>query len=438
MNTKIYTLVALLATTLAGFMPVKSQTLGPVTDTIYMGASYNNEVYYSMATGNKGAVNRKQWDIAFRASRQSASIITNDAANNSAVGLNGVELYSYPKAAYSGFTDVDTAGLSTWKVMVNSTTDWEDGAFDRYQKGHPDYGWGKYNSVTHDVVGDSIFIIKLRDGSFRKLAILRKYSTDNHYEFRYAKLDNKNDTTIMLDCNPYSTKNFVGFSITTNQIVDFEPVPSAQWDILFAKYMYTYPAGSPNAGTLYPVTGVLSNYKVKVKKYDHVAPGFMMTAPATMDSSRSAIGWEWKYLDSEFKYHTVDSLIYFVQDKGGKINKLVFKEFVGSSTGRIVLQKEVISFTGINEIEKSGFSAAVYPNPVRENMNLVLNPGKSGNAVVTLLDISGRVVMNRRFDVQAEDLNTLQIPVSGLPSGIYMLKVQAGTNVVSRKVVVNN
>ena len=132
-----------------------------------------------------------------------------------------------------------------------------------------------------------------------------------------------------------------------------------------------------------------------------------------------------------------DSLVYFVQDRGGNINKLVFKEFL-VETGRIVLQKELISFTGINEIEKSGFSAAVYPNPVRENMNLVVNPGKSGNAVVTLLDISGRVVMNRRFDVQAEDLNTLQIPVSGLPSGIYMLKIQAGTQVVSRKVVVNN
>ena len=79
MNTKFYTLVALLATTLAGFMPAKSQTLGPVTDTIYMGASYNNEVYYSMATGNKGAVNRKQWDIAFRASRQSARLETNSA-----------------------------------------------------------------------------------------------------------------------------------------------------------------------------------------------------------------------------------------------------------------------------------------------------------------------------------------------------------------------
>jgi hypothetical protein len=48
-----------------------------------------------MANGNTGAVNRKQWDIAFRASRMSASILTNDAANNNPIGLNGVELYTY-------------------------------------------------------------------------------------------------------------------------------------------------------------------------------------------------------------------------------------------------------------------------------------------------------------------------------------------------------
>jgi len=101
------------------------------------------------------------------------------------------------------------------------------------------------------------------------------------------------------------------------------------------------------------------------------------------------------------------------------------------------LQKEVNTITGIDEVVKSGFNAAVYPNPVSEVMNLVINPGKSGNALVSLLDISGRTVLTRRYDLQPEELSTLRIPVSGLPSGIYMLKIQSGSNVISRKVVVN-
>jgi hypothetical protein len=155
-----------------------------------------------------------------------------------------------------------------------------------------------------------------------------------------------------------------------------------------------------------------------------------------MDSTRSPIGWEWKTYSNG--YTVVDPLVYFVQDLQGKIFKLIFKEFKGSSTGRIVLQKELISITtGIDEVEKSGFNATVYPNPVSDVMNLVINPGKSRNALVSLLDISGRTVLTRRYDLQPEDLSTLQIPVSGLPSGIYMLKIQSGSNVISRKVVVN-
>ena len=437
MNKKFYAFIALLATAFAGIMPALAQ-VGPVNDTLYMGAGYANEVYYSMSAGNKGALDRKQWDIAFRAYSRSASIITNDGANNNAIGLAGVELYTYPKAGISGWLTVDTAGMYSWKNMVNSTTDWEDGAFCRYQKGHPDYGWGKYNTVTHDVTGDSLFIIKLRDGSLRKLWIVRKYSTDNLYEFRYANIDGTHDTTVTLDCKPYSAKNFIGYSITTNKVVDFEPVVSTQWDLLFTKYMYTYPATTPEAGTLYPVTGVLSNYKTKVKKYAELVSGFPVIDPKTMDSTRSPIGWDWKYFDMNTNvYKIVDPLVYFVQDQSGILYKLTFKEFVGSSTGRIVLQKEVNTITGIDELEKSGFNAAVYPNPVNEVMNLVINPGKSRNALVSLYDLSGRNVLTRRYDMQPEDLSTLQIPVSGIPSGMYMLKIQAGSNVISRKVVIN-
>ncbi len=433
MKNKFYTFVAILATSLAGMLPAMGQKSGPVIDTVLMGSGYNNEVYYSMSAGNRGAVNRKQWDIAFRASRMSASILTNDACNNNGIGLTGVELYAYPKADTSGWASVDTTGILAWKKLVNSTTDWETGAFCQNQKGHPDYGWGKYNTASHDVVGDSLFIIRLRDGSYRKLWIMRKYSSDNKTEIRYANLDGSGDTHTTVDCNAQADKNFVGYSITTNAEVDFEPVPSAQWDILFAKYMYTYPDG-----TLYPVTGVLSNYDVKVNKFEHVAPDYRMFDLQAMDSTRSPIGWEWKALDASFIYHVQDSLAFFVQDKVGNIHKLVFTDFGGSTTGRIVLNKEMISAAGIDETGKSNLNAAIYPNPVNGTMNLVLNPGSSKMALVTMHDMSGRTVSTNEYNLPAEVLSTLRIPVSDVPSGIYIVKIQVGANVISRKVIVNN
>jgi hypothetical protein len=412
---------------------VKAQLINPVTDTVIMGAGYANEVYYSLADGTKGSVNRKQWDIAFRASRMSASILTNDAANNNTIGLNGVELYTYSNADTSGWNSIDTAGFSTWKNLVNSTTDWETGAFCQNQLGHPDYGWGKYNSATHDVVGDSLYIIKLRDGSLKKLWIVRKYSSLNQVEFRFANIDNSGETNVLLDCTPYETKNFVGYSLTTNAIVDFEPAPSSDWDILFTKYMYTYPDG-----VLYPVTGVLNNYNIKVNTFNQVPTDFRMFEPETMDSTRSSIGWEWKYLDGSFIYHVYDSLVYFVQDLEGNIHRLVFKEFAGSSSGRIVLQKELLSLAGIGDVEIAPVNMAVYPNPANIQTSVILNPGNIQIIDISLADLSGQVVYKEQLQVQKRELNTITLPLSGITSGIYLLRIQAGNQNMVKKIVIQH
>jgi hypothetical protein len=183
---------------------------------------------------------------------------------------------------------------------------------------------------------------------------------------------------------------------------------------------------------------VLSNYDVKVNTFKHVPLTYKLWDEATLDSTRSPIGWEWKKLNDSFTYDIVDSTVYFVQDKGGNIHKLVFKEFAGGTTGRIVFQKEMISALGLAEIGKPGFNAAVYPNPVNEVMNLVVNPGKSINAKVAIRDISGRAVFAQQYELPSETLTTLRIPVSGLPNGMYIVVVQSGANTTSCKVVVNN
>lgn len=423
MKTKFYTFVALLATTYVFIIPSIGHT-STVSDSVTMGPGYSNEIYYSMSAGIQGSAVRSTWDIAFRTNLMSASIITNDGS--------GVELYTYPLADTSGWATVDITLIDTWKKMYNSTTDWETGAFNVNQKGHPDYGWGIYKQFgTHPIEGDSLFIIRLRDGSLRKLWIIQKISTDNTYEFRFANIDGTGEKNISLNCNPYITKNFVGYDISLNQVVDYEPVAATKWDILFTKYM------GINQGQPYPVTGVLSNYNVKVKKFEHVPTDTILAAMPAMDVTRSPIGYDWKTFTGT-AYKVTDSVVYFVQDLSGIIHRLVFTKFAGSSTGVIVFNNEINSFTGLNETSKSGFNAAVYPNPVSDVMNLILNPGKAKFALISILDITGHTVLSQRFELQSEELSTLQIPVSGLASGMYMVKIQAGSNVIARKVIVNN
>lgn len=422
MKSKLYIFIAVLTSVLTGMLPAMGQKSGPVNDTVLIGS--NNEVYYNLAAGNKTAVNRKQWDIAFRASRMSASILTNDAV--------GVELYTYPKADTNGWLTMDTTGFYTWKNMVNSSTDWETGAFCQNQSGHPDYGWGKYNSVSHNVVGDSLFIIRLRDGSLRKIWIVEKFSSDNIFKIRFANMNGSADTTVLVDCSPGAVKNFVGYSISTKQVVDFEPVATSQWDILFTKYMYTYPDGA-----MQPVTGVLSNYGIKVNKFQHVAPDYRIWDLASMDSTRSPIGFDWKTYDYANNVYIIeDSLVYFIQDQSGNIQKLIFKEYTGGSSGKFVFEREMISALSVSEIEKSEMNAAVYPNPVSDVMNVVINPGKTSSVEISVYDIAGRLVFDSKYTLQANVLSTLQVPLPEIPAGNYVVRIQADKNILSRKVIV--
>jgi hypothetical protein len=281
-------------------------------------------------------------------------------------------------------------------------------------------------------MGDSLYVIKLRDGSYRKLWIMRKYSSENKYEFRFANLDGSDDQRILLDCEPYSSRNFVGYSFATNEIVDFEPVPSNEWDLLFTRYIYTYPDG-----VIYPVNGVLSNYGIKVNKFEHVAPDYRLFDLESMDSTRSAIGWEWKYLDGNFVYHVVDSLVHFVQDQSGSIYRLVFKEFAGSSTGRIVLEKELISTAGIDNLASRLFHSGIYPNPASTVASLILDPGKNQTVAVSISSLSGKTIRKERFQVIPDELNQLPLSVDNLVNGVYLVHVTAGVNKAVHKLIVH-
>lgn len=392
-----------------------------VKDSVSMLAGYANEVYYSMANKIVATVPRAQWDIAFRTSKRSSSIMINEGA--------GVILYTYPKSDTSGFTTMDTVGLYKWKPMYNSISDWENGAFSRNAKGYPDYGWAIYNNVTHDLVADSLFVIKLRDGSFRKLWMIRKFSSLDLYSFRFAKLDGTADTKITVDCNPYITKDFVGYSIQTSTIVDFEPAKTS-WDLLFTKYESIQPNGTP-----YTVTGVITNDGVKTIKYRHVDPNFKDWNLALADSSRSSIGYDWKTFDmNTFTYKVEDSLVYFVKDLSGNMNKLIFTKFEGTSTGKIVFKKALISANGIIE-NKGGNEMTIYPNPVKDKLNISLNNMTSFPMHITLSALTGQVVYALTITKNTD--NIISIPVNDMPDGMYLLTAKSAAGIFAKKVVVN-
>lgn len=81
------------------------------------------------------------------------------------------------------------------------------------------------------------------------------------------------------------------------------------------------------------------------------------------------------------------------------------------------------SLTAIFEQNKSGIS--VYPNPVTSN--LFVN-GSAPDAIITILDMNGRVMISKQFD--NSEINT-----NNLPKGIYTIRITENSGITTKKFV---
>jgi len=394
-----------------------------IQDSVDMGPSYANDVYYSFENGTVHSAPRNSWDIAFQTTIWSAAILTN--------GATGVELYTYPNADTTGWASVDTTGMASWKLLYNSDTIWDDGAFNRNATGHPDYGWGKYNPITHDVVGDSLYVIKCLDGQYRKLWIRKKVSIMNTYYLRYANLDGSDEHNVVLDNNPYLSKNFVYYLFPGEDLIDHEPDTSS-WDVVFTKYIDIQPNGEP-----YPVTGVLNNTKAYANRNHPVSLEFNDWQALPMDSTIQPIGYDWKTFDmGTFTWTVEDSLVFFVQTWGGNIYKLYFTGFGGSATGKSYFNKEVISPSGLTEVLPASGHMDISPNPVTDHVNIRFNEALNGKVNYMLMSLDGRQIMKGDDIVTGNQLN-LRVP-EGISTGMHVLIIQYGNKAFTTKLIISN
>lgn len=410
--------LAIVFTISAGFASANS-LMETENDSVTLGAGYANDVYYSFENGEVHSVERTNWEIGFYTITWSAGVIIN--------GGKGVELYLYPTADTTGWAAIDTTGLSSWPVLYNSTTDWEEGAFNRHSSGHPDYGWGTYNTITHDVVGDSIYIVKYlvgEDYTYKKFWITKKVSTQNTYYFKYANLDGSEEVSQVLNCSDYDDKNFVYYSLQTDEVLDREP-NSDTWDILFTKYMGLLEEGVP-----YAVTGALNNVDIPANRFDEVGPDFEDYMATPMDSTKTPIGHDWKYFDmGTFSYVVEDSIAFFVSNFNKDVYKLVFSVF-DYTTGKIVFSKSKVHTSAVGELSIDN-SLVVYPNPASDYVQVDLS-GDIKWEMLSITDLSGKVIYTQEKNLSG----VISVPVDNLNSGLYLITTKSEQNIAVQKLII--
>lgn len=380
-------------------------------DTVSLGAGYTNQSWYSLENDEQVNVSKSDWDIAFEISGFGTSgVMINHAT--------GTEVWSY-QGDTSEWSTLDTIGMSSWTQQYNSDTSWSYGALSQNQNGL-DLGWGTYSVITHTVVGDELFVIKLSDGSYQKLWITGLAS--GTYTFRHATLDNSMDMTHSIVKANYTGKNNAYYSLTSHQAIDKEPLAS-DWDLMFGQY------GAEDQG-FYNVSGVLSNKATKVAEaYPVNAVTYSNYNSHNFNTEINTIGYDWKTYDFTQGWIIEDSLVYFVETQYGDIWKLVFTDFSGSSAGNFIFSKEKMGVNALadDEINLLNF----YPNPVSDIVNISLKTNAATQ--VDIVDMNGKVVMTKQL---TSGLQTTTINVGHLQRGMYLLSISTSNEKQCKRIII--
>ena len=95
-----------------------------------------------------------------------------------------------------------------------------------------------------------------------------------------------------------------------------------------------------------------------------------------------------------------------------------------------------VNETNVTKIEEvlNGASLNVFPNPVTNNMNIQIEIRKNVSLNVTVTNLLGETLVSDTKDLN-EGIQTLNVNMNNLPTGIYFLNLSDGQEVISKKIL---
>ncbi|HEY6162771.1 MAG TPA: T9SS type A sorting domain-containing protein [Bacteroidia bacterium] len=93
------------------------------------------------------------------------------------------------------------------------------------------------------------------------------------------------------------------------------------------------------------------------------------------------------------------------------------------------------SSNGVENIS-GNVSLGIFPNPMNNNATIDLQLTQSSNVEVNVFDVVGRNMITLPQGTLSAGMHLIDLDASKLPSGVYFVKVKAGNDVVTKKIVV--
>jgi hypothetical protein len=402
---------------------------------ITTGGGYRKQSFFRLSDGIETIVDDTKWDLAFTVyGQQDAGVHINESAGSSmGQPLAGLVLLD---AKTTDFSAVPDPALLT-DQLLNPEASWGYGAFNagRVVTNPFDFGWGTYNPGSNGVAGGKVFVLKLRNGQYKKLQLQSLSGTV--YSFRYADLNGGNEKSATIDKSQFAGKTLAYFSISTNQIVDVEPATG--FDLMYCRYITTLYDPATMTDITYQLTGILQGRGVQVAK----ATGVVQTAVdyASWDDSLKTrldvIGHDWKTFTGA-GWEVPTDVVYYIRTASNRVYHLYFIDFEGSATGTAVYEiRDLGTLSSVNQGLAPVSSFDVYPNPAKHQAQLVFTTDRNQDVQLVITDMAGRQVQSRSITTST-GFQTEALDVSHLQSGIYQVQLRGTEGAVSQKLVVTH
>jgi len=401
---------------------------------VQIGNNYSNQVYYTLENDETTTIGNNTWDIAFAITTSlEAGIHVNESVSISFTGASpSTLLYKAPVNIFEEIVYTDEIGDS----LYNDESSWGYGGALNIQKdpaNYADFGWGYYNPANHALIGDRVFVIKLRDESYRKFII--ESMINGVYTLKYAALDGSNEQTVLIDKAEYENHHLILFSFLDGAVIEG---PSS-WDLVFQRYSDLDPS---NVGidVEYTVTGILTAPGVLSVQADNVNPDDVNFENYldSLDSQLDIIGQDWKFYSFDTGWNIIDDRVFFVKTADNKLWQIYMYDFEGSSTGTYTFAKwDLGEVAGVKDAKSNFSSLTVVPNPASSNaeFSLVLESKNSGQARISVIDLDGRLVMEYEKQIST-GLNAVNISTSALVAGNYFLAISTPDERIVRKLAI--
>ncbi|RYD53166.1 MAG: T9SS type A sorting domain-containing protein [Sphingobacteriales bacterium] len=411
-----------------------AQTMGAwKTDSAVTGNAAGKDVFRKLDNPTNDSAAGTNWTLAFQMIPQggpssNVAIFANQVRQNVMV----YSLHYSAAAKFASLTAADTVGRTS-QPLYNSDATWAMGALN--QMSNPgnvfDFSWGKYNMTTHNVVGDSLYLLKTQSGDY-KLWVQQYISSpidSIRYEFRIAKFDGSGDTTVKMYRKDGFTNALFGYYNAVDRTIQSREPARNNWELLFTRYYEQVTQGPTTA--MYPVTGILHNVGVTVAEViqadaDAAAMNYRNN---TFSTDIHTIGSDWKTFNMQTNTYTIDTAKNYLirSDVSGKYYQLRFSGFSGSGTGIFRYKfRELGTTLAVNNIAEPVQAFMLAPNPTSAETQILLDVKTAETAHLLVTDAMGRTIQSNTVKLNA-GLNGYQLSLGAIPAGTYFVTVATGS-----------